>query len=88
MCRNCWNEAHERRKAGLSPDQVHCTDTNYMDLGPTLPETDALFFFEVDILCSIQHNIRIFTLYATGQVECRGPPGSWNLHLTRRTNIS
>ena len=76
ICRNCWNEAQDRRKAGLSPEPVRYTGGNYMDPGPTLPETDALSFFEEEILSPIQHIIRIFTLYATGQVECRGHVGN------------
>ena len=47
-----------------------------MDPGRTLPETDALTFFEEEILSPIQHIIRVFTLYSTGQVECRGHVGN------------
>eukprot|EP00435_Cladocopium_sp_Y103_P074963 s6_g52.t1 len=46
------------------------------DDGETLPETDALTFFEEELLSPIQHIVRIFTLYATGQCELRGHVGN------------
>ena len=39
-------------------------------------ETDALTFFEEEILSPIQHIVRIFTLHATGQCELRGHVGN------------
>ena len=41
-----------------------------------MPETDALTFFEEEILSPIQHIVRIFTLHATGQCELRGHVGN------------
>ena len=52
------------------------TAANYADPGETLPETDALTFFEEEILSPIQHIVRIFTLHATGQCELRGHVGN------------
>ena len=46
------------------------------DVCEALPETDALSFFEEEILSPIQHIVRIFTLHATGQCELRGHVGN------------
>ena len=41
-----------------------------------LPETDALTYFEEELLSPIQHLVRIFTLRVTGQCELRGHVGN------------
>ncbi|CAL1136220.1 unnamed protein product [Cladocopium goreaui] len=38
-------------------------EVNFADPGDTLPETDALTFFEEKLLSPIQHIVRIFTLH-------------------------
>ena len=44
--------------------------------GSPTAETDALTFFEEELLSPIQHIVRIFTLHATGQCELRGHVGN------------
>ena len=76
ICVSCHKEAMDRQKCGLVPEPVRLTDANWMDPGISLPETDALTFFEEEILSPIQSIIRIFTLYNTGQCELRGHVGN------------
>ena len=78
ICVSCYKEAQDRQKQGLVPEPVRLTDENWMDPGASLPETDALTFFEEEIMSPIQSIIRIFTLYSTGQCELRGHVG--NMH--------
>ena len=76
ICENCLLEAKRRAAEGLSKEPVRLTAKNFADPGDTLPETDALTFFEEEILSPIQHIVRIFTLHATGQCELRGHVGN------------
>ena len=76
ICENCLLEAKRRASEGLPKEPVRLTAANYADPGVTLPETDALSFFEEEILSPIQHIVRIFTLHATGQCELRGHVGN------------
>ena len=76
ICQNCLLEAKRREMSGLPKVPVRFTAANYADPGDTLPETDALTFFEEEILSPIQHIVRIFTLHATGQCELRGHVGN------------
>ena len=66
ICRNCLAEAKARAKDGLPRYSFRFTAANYADPGVSLPETDALMFFEEKLLSPIQHIVRIFTLHATG----------------------
>ena len=72
ICENCLLEAKRRAAEGMPKEPLRFTSANYADPGETLPETDALTFFEEEILSPIQHIVRIFTLHATGQCELRG----------------
>ena len=65
-------EANRRAADGMPKEPLRFAVGNYADPGETLPETDALTFFEEEILSPIQHIVRIFTLHATGQCELRG----------------
>ena len=76
ICENCLLEAKRRASDGLAKEPLRFTAANYADPGVTLPETDALTFFEEEILSPIQHIVRIFTLHATGQCELRGHVGN------------
>ena len=76
ICENCLLEAKRRASEGLPKEPLRLTAANYADPGVTLPETDALSFFEEEILSPIQHIVRIFTLHATGQCELRGHVGN------------
>ena len=76
ICENCLLEAKKRASEGLVKEPLRFTAANYADPGVTLPETDALTFFEEEILSPIQHIVRIFTLHATGQCELRGHVGN------------
>ena len=77
---NCLHEAKERAKAQLPKEPFRLTAANHADPGDSLPETDALTFFEGEILSPIQHLVRIFTLYGTGQCELRGHVGNLFQH--------
>ena len=72
ICRNCLAEANARAKDGLPRCPFRFTAANNADPGMSLPETDALTFFEEELLSPIQHIVRIFTLHAIGQCELRG----------------
>ena len=76
ICENCLNEAKERFKNNLPMEPLRWTQHNFVDPGEALPETDALSYFEEEILSPIQHMVRIFTLYGTGQCELRGHVGN------------
>ena len=76
ICENCLLEAKRRAAEGLPKEPVRLTAKNFADPGYPLPETDALTFFEEEILSPIQHIVRIFTLHATGQCELRGHVGN------------
>ena len=76
ICENCLLEAKKRAAKGMPKEPLRFTAANYADPGETLPETDALTFFEEEILSPIQHIVRIFTLHATGQCELRGHVGN------------
>ena len=76
ICQNCLLEAKRRAAEGYPKEPVRLTATNFADPGFTLPETDALSFFEEEILSPIQHIVRIFTLHSTGQCELRGHVGN------------
>ena len=76
ICRNCLSEAVARTKEGLPKAPVRFTAENLADPGESLAETDALTFFEEELLSPIQHIVRIFTLHATGQCELRGHVGN------------
>ena len=76
ICRNCLSEAVARAKEGLPKAPVRFTAENLADPGESLAETDALTFFEEELLSPIQHIVRIFTLHATGQCELRGHVGN------------
>eukprot|EP00435_Cladocopium_sp_Y103_P049427 s1595_g14.t3 len=76
ICTNCLKEADERAKAGNPKLPFRLTADNFADVGETWPETDALTFFEEELLSPIQHIVRIFTLHATGQCELRGHVGN------------
>ena len=76
ICENCLHEAKERAKAQLPKEPFRLTAANHADPGDSLPETDALTFFEEEVLSPIQHLVRIFTLYGTGQCELRGHVGN------------
>ena len=76
ICENCLHEAKERAKAQLPKEPFRLTAANHADPGDSLPETDALTFFEEEILPPIRHLVRIFTLYGTGQCELRGHVGN------------
>ena len=76
ICENCLLEAKRRAAEGLPKEPLRFTAGNYADPGEALPETDALTFFEEEILSPIQHIVRIFTLHATGQCELRGHVGN------------
>ena len=76
ICENCLLEAKRRAAEGMPKEPLRFTAANYADPGETLPETDALTFFEEEILSPIQHIVRIFTLHATGQCELRGHVGN------------
>ena len=69
-------EAKSRAADGFPKQPFRLTAENFADPGETLPETDALTFFEEEILSPIQHIVRIFTLHATGQCELRGHVGN------------
>ena len=60
----------------MPKEPFRLTGENFADPGETLPETDALTFFEEELLSPIQHIVRIFTLHATGQCELRGHVGN------------
>ena len=60
----------------LAEAAFRLTAENFADPGDALPETDALTFFEEELLSPIQHIVRIFTLHATGQCELRGHVGN------------
>ena len=77
ICKACLDEAKQRAKQQDDPmEPFRLTAANHMDPGEALPETDALTFFEEELLSPIQHIIRIFTLHATGQCELRGHVGN------------
>ena len=76
ICVHCLAEAKARAKDGLPLEPFRLTAANYADVGDALPETDALTFFEEEILSPIQHIVRIFTLHSTGQTELRGHVGN------------
>ena len=76
ICENCLLEAKRRAAEGMPKEPLRFTSANYADPGETLPETDALSFFEEEILSPIQHIVRICTLHATGQCELRGHVGN------------
>ena len=77
ICKTCLAEAKHRATEQLGPKEpFRLTAANYAYPGETLPETDALTFFEEEILSPIQHIVRIFTLYGTGQCELRGHVGN------------
>ena len=76
ICENCLLEAKRRAAEGMPKEPLRFTAANYADPGDTLPETDALTFFEEEILSPIQHIVRIFTLHSTGQCELRGHVGN------------
>ena len=77
ICKTCLAEAKHRAAEQLGPKEpFRLTAANYAYPGETLPETDALTFFEEEILSPIQHIVRIFTLYGTGQCELRGHVGN------------
>ena len=76
VCVHCLAEAKARAKDGLPLEPFRLTAANYADVGDALPETDALTFFEEEILSPIQHIVRIFTLHSTGQTELRGHVGN------------
>ena len=76
ICENCSLEAKRRVADGMPKEPLRFTSANFADPGETLPETDALTFFEEEILSPIQHIVRIFTLRATGQCELRGHVGN------------
>ena len=76
ICRNCLSEAVARTKEGLPKAPVRFTAENLADPGESLAETDALTFFEEELLSPTQHIVRIFTLHATGQCELRGHVGN------------
>ena len=76
ICENCLLEAKRRAAEGMAKEPLRFTAGNYADPGDTLPETDALTFFEEEILSPIQHIVRIFTLHSTGQCELRGHVGN------------
>ena len=76
ICENCLLEAKRRAADGLPKEPLRFTANNFADPGEALPETDALTFFEEEILSPIQHIVRIFTLHATGQCELRGHVGN------------
>ena len=76
ICENCLIEAKMRAKAGMPKEPFRLTDANHADPGETLAETDALAYFEEELLSPIQHLVRIFTLYGTGQCELRGHVGN------------
>ena len=76
ICENCLLEAKRRAAEGLPKEPLRFTAANFADPGETLPETDALTFFEEEILSPIQHIVRIFTLHTTGQCELRGHVGN------------
>ena len=76
ICDNCLHEAKERAKVHLPKEPFRLTAANHADPGDSLAETDALTFFEEEILSPIQHLVRIFTLYGTGQCELRGHVGN------------
>ena len=76
ICDMCLKEAKKRAQDGLPKQPFRLTAENFADPGDTLPETDALTFFEEELLSPIQHIVRIFTLHATGQCELRGHVGN------------
>ena len=76
ICDMCLKEAKKRAQDGLPKEPFRLTAENFADPGDTLPETDALTFFEEELLSPIQHIVRIFTLHATGQCELRGHVGN------------
>ena len=76
ICKNCLAEAKARSAEGVEKLPFRLTADNYAYPGKTLKETDALSFFEEEILSPIQHIVRIFTLHATGQCELRGHVGN------------
>ena len=76
ICQNCLQEAKARAEQGLPKEPFRLTEANHADPGESLPETDALTFFEEELLSPIQHIVRIFTLHATGQCELRGHVGN------------
>ena len=76
ICENCLLEAKRRAAEDIPKKPLRFTAANYADPGDTLPETDALTFFEEEILSPIQHIVRIFTLHTTGQCELRGHVGN------------
>ena len=67
ICQNCLQEAKARAEQGLPQEPFRLTGANHADPGESLPETDALTFFEEELLSPIQHIVRIFTLHATGR---------------------
>ena len=64
ICDMCLKEAKKRAQDGLPKEPFRLTAENFADPGDTLPETDALTFFEEKLLSPIQHIVRIFTLHA------------------------
>ena len=52
ICENCLLEAKRRAAEGLPKEPVRLTAKNFADPGDPLPETDALTFFEEEILSS------------------------------------
>ena len=76
ICKNCLAEAKARSAEGVEKLPFRLTADNHAYPGKTLKETDALSFFEEEILSPIQHIVRIFTLHATGQCELRGHVGN------------
>ena len=76
ICENCLVEAKMRAKAGMPKEPFRLTSANHADPGETLPETGDLTYFEEELLSPIQHLVRIFTLYSTGQCELRGHVGN------------
>ena len=53
ICENCLLEAKRRAAEGLPKEPLRFTAANFADPGETLPETDALTFFEGEILAPI-----------------------------------
>ena len=55
ICDMCLKEAKKRAQDGLPKEPFRLTAENFADPGDTLPETDALTFFEEKLLSPIQH---------------------------------
>ena len=60
ICENCLHEAKERAKVHLPKEPFRLTAANHADPGDSLAETDALTFFEEEILSPIQHLVSDF----------------------------